>query len=182
VHFGAHRLFFVCLLLLFQYQPVVPPSSDANTANDNPTPKSKSKPGAAGSISNSALSGRPRTISAGNSRGAAKKPNASSSGKTARQALFDSAGVGVDLRAQKKKNNGTDAALDSDLNNGAEAAGGAPALPNVFLKPAGVDEPGAGGGKAVKREREAGEGGEPELELEGGKKRKKKKKKEAAAD
>ncbi|KAJ7271172.1 hypothetical protein C8J57DRAFT_1320956 [Mycena rebaudengoi] len=165
-----------------EYQPVVPPSSDANTANDNPTPKSKSKPGAAGSISNSALSGRPRTISAGNSRGAAKKPNASAGGKTARQALFDSAGVGVDLRAQKK-NNSADAALDLDSNNGAEAAGGAPAASERVPQACGRGRAGGWRGQgreARARGREDGDGAEPEPE--GGKKRKKKKKKEAAAD
>jgi hypothetical protein len=56
-------------------------------------------------------------------------------GKTARQAIYDNSGVGSDLRSQK-----VDPNAGTQINNATPALS-KPPPPNVFLKPAGVDEP-----------------------------------------
>ncbi|KAJ7493501.1 hypothetical protein FB451DRAFT_444820 [Mycena latifolia] len=98
-----------------EYQAVAPPP---------PTPPAMSTSKPAGRLKSisSTLSGRqtPRKAS----------PNKGPKGKTARQAIYDSAGVGADLRQNK--------------NNSTPLSGPVPPPPpppNVFLKPAGVDEP-----------------------------------------
>lgn len=92
--------------------------------------------------------------SSGAVRGSPKKPKDSS--RTAKQAIYDNTGVGVDLRSESAK------AVPS-----APAAG--------FLKPSGVDEPvqsTKASGTAAKRLRES-----TEEQLEGAGKKSKKKKK-----
>ncbi|KAJ6578675.1 hypothetical protein DFH09DRAFT_979938 [Mycena vulgaris] len=105
-----------------EYQPVAPtPSPAASTSK----PSGKLK-----SIS-STLSGRPGP----------KKANSNSGpkGKTARQAIYDSAGVGADLRSQKV----------APAQDNAAGLPSRPPPPGVFLKPAGVDEPAPGPAKST---------------------------------
>ncbi|KAJ7459446.1 hypothetical protein B0H11DRAFT_171765 [Mycena galericulata] len=99
-----------------EYQPIVPAAPTPPNAS---TSKSQGKPKAISST----LSGRPSP----------KKANINGpKGKTARQAIYDSSGVGADLRAQKSE------PVPTGQNPNANPS---PAAPNVFLKPAGVDEP-----------------------------------------
>ncbi|KAJ7038876.1 hypothetical protein C8F04DRAFT_1209307 [Mycena alexandri] len=142
-------------------------------------------PPAAASTSKSA--GKPRQISSlsgrtGNNNNNSKKgpANAAPKGKTARQAIYDNSGVGADLRSQK---------ATESIHHDAPPLPSKPPLPNVFLKPAGVDAPPessktplatGSGERKPKREREseaaAGEAG-VDGETTSLKKRKKKKKK-----
>jgi len=176
-------LIFVVLLLLLllayvvQYQPVAPV-----------VPAAEAKPPAA---STSKSAGKPKQISSLSGRtgsNSKKIPNAPK-GKTARQAIYDNSGVGADLRAQK---------VDPDTgmqNMNTSPAPSKPPPPNVFLKPAGVDEPAESTKSAstsaartppsdsaerkpkVKREREQTA---ENAEGEGSKKRKRKKKNDQA--
>ncbi|KAF7369736.1 hypothetical protein MVEN_00305200 [Mycena venus] len=86
--------------------------------------------------STSKSAGKPKQISSLSGRTGSKKaaPNAPK-GKSARQAIYDNSGVGADLRSQK-----VDPSAGGQ-NNGTTPAPSKPLLPNVFLKPAGVDEP-----------------------------------------
>ncbi|KAJ6554365.1 hypothetical protein B0H19DRAFT_145633 [Mycena capillaripes] len=103
-----------------EYQPVSP-AAPATTA----------KPPAA---STSKSVGKPKQISSlsGRAGSNSKKTPTAPKGKTARQAIYDSSGVGADLRAPK---------VDPDASTQSNNATSKPSLPNVFLKPAGVDEP-----------------------------------------
>ncbi|KAJ7613730.1 hypothetical protein DFH06DRAFT_1242145 [Mycena polygramma] len=102
-----------------EYQPIVPAA---------PTPP-------AASTSKSA--GKPKQISSVSGRTGNSNSNAKNSpkGKSARQAIYDSSGVGADMRAKKTE---TGAGTRSSTGTPAPSK---PPLPNVFLKPAGVDEP-----------------------------------------
>ncbi|KAJ6492816.1 hypothetical protein C8R47DRAFT_422710 [Mycena vitilis] len=102
-----------------EYQPIVPAA---------PTPP-------AASTSKSA--GKPKQISSVSGRTGSSNSNAKNSpkGKSARQAIYDSSGVGSDMRAKK-----TETGAGARGSTGTPAPSKAP-LPNVFLKPAGVDEP-----------------------------------------
>jgi len=151
-------------------------------------------PAAEAKPSTSKSAGKPKQISSlsgrtGNS--SSKKAANAPKGKSARQAIYDNSGVGADLRSQK-----VDPDAGSAQNNNTTSAPSKPPLPNVFLKPAGVDEPAESTKSASaedvkppvpnsperkskgKRERE-----EPaeNADSEGSKKRKKKKKKADAA-
>ncbi|KAJ7092415.1 hypothetical protein B0H15DRAFT_777429 [Mycena belliarum] len=84
--------------------------------------------------STSKPAGRPKSISSTLSgRQPPKSANAKNGprGKTARQAIYDNAGVGEDLR--HNKNRSEPASLPTSAPP--------PSLPNAFLKPAGIDEP-----------------------------------------
>ncbi|KAK6993096.1 hypothetical protein R3P38DRAFT_3077395 [Favolaschia claudopus] len=83
--------------------------------------------------------GKARQISSlsGRTGGADSKKSSkgASSTKSARQAIYDNSGVGADLRTQRKGG----VKVESDDDSRTETKNVPP--PNVFLKPAGVDEP-----------------------------------------
>ncbi|KAJ7726826.1 hypothetical protein DFH07DRAFT_782615 [Mycena maculata] len=94
-----------------------------------PTPPAASSSKTRGKLQSisSAPSGRPSPKKANN--------NSGPKGRTARQAIYDSSGVGADLRAQKSA-----PASASNITNVKVETPPAP-TPNMFLKPVGVDEP-----------------------------------------
>ncbi|KAJ6465695.1 hypothetical protein C8R45DRAFT_1106743 [Mycena sanguinolenta] len=105
-----------------EYQVNVPdtPATEAQTSTTS-TSKSAGKPKQISSLSG-------RTGSNKNSKKVANAPK----GKSARQAIYDNSGVGADMRSQKLEPSDTSAENNSPPPK---------PLPNVFLKPAGVDEP-----------------------------------------
>ncbi|KAK7055561.1 hypothetical protein R3P38DRAFT_2847823 [Favolaschia claudopus] len=107
-------------------------AEEAEATSAPATPVTEAKP------STSKLHGKARQISSLNGRtsGADSKKSSkgASSTKSARQAIHDNSGVGADLRTQRKGG----VKIESDDDNRTET--NVPP-PNVFLKPAGVDEP-----------------------------------------
>ncbi|KAJ7735962.1 hypothetical protein B0H16DRAFT_125744 [Mycena metata] len=150
----------------YQFSAPAPPTPPAAAS----TSKSTGKPRQI-----SSLSGRTGSNTNNSKKGSA---NAAPKGKTARQAIYDNSGVGADLRSQK---------ATESMNDYAPPLPSKPPLPNVFLKPAGVDAPPessktplatGSGERKPKRERESEPTGEAgaDGETTSLKKRKRKKK------